>query len=172
VSSEAPEEDAPRPAAGDDDGEAQASPEAAPASDDVEAAAEAVPARRKRKKKRAEAARTADDERSADEDDDDNEEADERPARRDGIPAFALDFPEDPALQALVAAFEQGDYARVRREAPALIKQTESVAVRKAARELVKRLDPDPLAVYLLAGAALLLAFLAFWYWTHPHAAP
>lgn len=102
------------------------------------------------------------------------------PARRplDGrsdapqIPAFALGFPADPELDALVAAFEQGDYARVRREAPVLVKATESVAVRKAARELLKRLEPDPIAVYLLAGAALLLTFLAFWYWTHPHATP
>jgi hypothetical protein len=52
------------------------------------------------------------------------------------------------------------------------VKSTDSVAVRKATRELLKRLDPDPIAVYLLAGAALLLAFLAFWYWTHPHGAP
>jgi hypothetical protein len=88
------------------------------------------------------------------------------------IPAFALGFPADPELDALVAAFEQGDYARVRREAPALVKATESVAVRKATRELLKRIEPDPIAVYLLAGAALLLTFLAFWYWTHPHASP
>ncbi len=88
------------------------------------------------------------------------------------IPAFALDFPADPELDALVAAFESGDYARVRREAPLLVKATESVAVRKAARELLKRIEPDPVAVYLLAGAALLLTFLAFWYWTHPHASP
>ena len=90
----------------------------------------------------------------------------------DTVPAFARNFPDDPALAALVAAFEQGDYARVRREAPALVQQTDSVEVRKAARELLKRLEPDPIAVYLLAGAALLLAFLALWYWAHPHAAP
>lgn len=97
-----------------------------------------------------------------------------RPADRGGpqIPAFALGFPADPELDTLIAAFEQGDYARVRREAPALVQSTESAAVRKAARELLKRLEPDPIAVYLLAGAALLLTFLAFWYWTHPHAAP
>ena len=160
MSADAPEEDAPRPPEGDDDGEAQASPEAKPASDD----AEARPARRKRKTPRPTAA--------SDEVAQDEAASDERSSPRAGIPAFALNFPEDPALQALVAAFEQGDYARVRREAPALIKQTESAEVRKAARELVKRLDPDPVAVYLLAGAALLLAFLAFWYWTHPHVAP
>lgn len=157
MSVDAPEEEAPRPAEGEDDGEAGADVDAAQASDDVEATAR--PARRKRKRQRPEV--TSDEAAS-----------DTAPARRDGVPAFALDFPDDPTLTALVAAFEQGDYARVRREAPALVQQTESVAVRKAARELRKRIEPDPLAVYLLAGAALLLAFLAFWYWTHPHGAP
>ncbi len=153
MSDEEPAETAPRPAEGEDDGNA----DTAQASDDVEATAR--PARRKRKRKRPEV--TSDEAAS-----------DEAPARRDGVPAFALGFPDDPTLTALVAAFDQGDYARVRREAPALVQQTESVAVRKAARELLKRIEPDPLAVYLLAGAALLLAFLAFWYWTHPHGAP
>jgi hypothetical protein len=162
VSAGAPEEDAPRPEEGDDDGQAQASPEATPARD--EAAAEPRPARRKRKKARP---AVASEEVAPDEG-----ASDEGPTKRAGVPAFALNFPDDPALHALVAAFEQGDYARVRREAPALIKQTESVEVRRAARELVKRLDPDPIAVYLLAGASLLLAFLALWYWTHPHVAP
>jgi hypothetical protein len=158
VSADAPEEEAPRPAEGEDDGKAGADADAARASDDDDEAA-ARPARRKRKRKRPELAS-------------DELASDEAPARRDGVPAFALGFPDDPALAALVAAFDQGDYARVRREAPALVQQTESVAVRKAARELLKRIEPDPIAVYLLAGAALLLAFLAFWYWTHPHGAP
>jgi hypothetical protein len=168
VSADAPEEDAPRLQEGDADGEAQASPTAKPARDD--AGAEARPARRKRKKSRP--APASDDEVAPDEGASDEAASDEVAAPRAVIPAFALGFPADPALAALVAAFELGDYARVRREAPALIKQTDSAEVRKAARELVKRLDPDPMAVYLLAGAALLLAFLALWYWAHPHAAP
>jgi hypothetical protein len=85
------------------------------------------------------------------------------------VAAFARAFPRDPALDALVAAFDAGDYARVRREAPALAKETDRDDVRAAARELARRLDPDPLAVYLLGGAAVLLAFLAAWYWSHPH---
>jgi hypothetical protein len=84
-------------------------------------------------------------------------------------PAFARDFPSDPALDALVAAFEAGDYARVRREAPALAQSTDRDDVRAAARELARRLTPDPVAVYLLALSAVLLAFLAGWYWLHPH---
>jgi hypothetical protein len=96
---------------------------------------------------------------------------DASPAPRDGaeLPAFAQAWPEDDALMALVAAFEAGNYERVRREAPQLARRTESDEVRRAARELVRRLDPDPVAVYMLAVAGLLLLFLAGWYWTHPH---
>jgi hypothetical protein len=88
---------------------------------------------------------------------------------RGDIPAFALKFPRDPALDALVAAFEAGDYARVRREGPELARSTENDEVRRAAREIVRRLDPDPIAVYMLMAAAALLVFLAGWYWSHPH---
>ena len=90
-------------------------------------------------------------------------------AARPDLPAFARSFPRDERLDALVAAYEAGDFARVRREAPALAKETESAEVRAAARELARRLDPDPLATYLLGIAALLLLVLAGWYWLHPH---
>jgi hypothetical protein len=84
-------------------------------------------------------------------------------------PAFARGWPHDEALDALVAAFDAGDYARVRREAPDLARRTGDDAVRRAALELRRRLDPDPIAVYMLLAAAGLLAFLAGWYWLHPH---
>jgi hypothetical protein len=97
-------------------------------------------------------------------------EAEEAAAEVDEqVPAFARTWPQDPELSALVAAFEAGEYARVRREAPALARRTESDAVRRAARELRRRLDPDPVAVYMLVAAAALLVFLAGWYWLHPH---
>ncbi|WP_437905539.1 hypothetical protein WME95_45875 [Sorangium sp. So ce327] len=44
--------------------------------------------------------------------------------------------------------------------------------LRRAARALLRRIDPDPLAVVLLVAAMALLAFLALWYWSHGHAAP
>ncbi len=91
------------------------------------------------------------------------------PEDEERIPAFARSFPRDAELDTLVAAFEAGDYARVRREAPALARRTEDDAVRRAARELRRRLDPDPGAVYMLLAAATLLVFLAGWYWLHPH---
>jgi hypothetical protein len=85
------------------------------------------------------------------------------------VPAFARSWPRDVALVALVAAFEAGNYARVRKEAPALAENTEDEAVRRAARELRRRVDPDPVAVYMLMAAAALLVFLASWYLLHPH---
>jgi len=91
-------------------------------------------------------------------------------AKSESGPAFARDFPADPELQKLVAAFDEGNYALVREEAPRLAKSTPDDDVRRSARELRRRLDPDPTAVYLLAIASILLVFLACWYWMHPHA--
>lgn len=78
-------------------------------------------------------------------------------------PLFLLRFPHDPELEALMAAFEAGDFARVRREAPELAQRTRDEAVRRAALELRRRIDPDPLLVVLLVFALSLFAFLAAW---------
>lgn len=85
---------------------------------------------------------------------------------------FARDFPRDAALDRLVVLFEQGNYAQLRQDAPALLASSKDAAVQAATRELLKRLEPDPLALYLLAIAGVLLLVLAGWYWTHPHEAP
>src|SRR5690606_22433142 len=84
-------------------------------------------------------------------------------------PAFAERFPRHPELDALVRAFEEGDYARVRVEAPALAERVDDVAVAAAARELRKRIDPDPLAYVMLALTAALLVFLIGWFYLHQH---
>lgn len=84
------------------------------------------------------------------------------------IPAFAKDFPQDPRLDALLALFEQGNYQKVRREAEALLKSTDDQAILAAVAEIKKRLQPDPLALYLLALSAALLAILAGYYWSQP----
>lgn len=87
-------------------------------------------------------------------------------------PRFARAFPKDAELDALLAAFEAGDYARVRVEAPALALKTEDEDVRRAARELRKRIDPDPLSLALMGIAALLLLVLSGYYWTHKQIGP
>lgn len=84
-------------------------------------------------------------------------------------PRFADAYPRDPELDALVAAFARGDYRTVRDEAPALAARSTDFAVQKAARDLRARLEPDPLAIRMLIGAAALLLFFTWWFYSHKH---
>jgi hypothetical protein len=99
---------------------------------------------------------------SADEDDDAALDANGRER-----PRFLLKFPQHPDLQRLAAAFEAGNYALVREEAESLAERAESPAVRDAALELRRRIEPDPLAKYLLALTAALLLSLAYFAYHH-----
>ena len=67
-------------------------------------------------------------------------------------PRFSRNFPANPELDALVAAFEAGDYGRVRRDAPRLAERAEDPEVKRAAKTLRSRVEADPLAI-LAAGA-------------------
>jgi len=99
----------------------------------------------------------------------------EEPALRESLrpdgrerPAFLLRFPDDPELERLIRAFELGDYATVRKQAPALAERTTDLKVRAAAEELARRIEPDPLVKILLALSIVLFVLLAFWaYKTH-----
>jgi hypothetical protein len=82
-------------------------------------------------------------------------------------PRFLLGFPRDPELDELVRAFEGGNYARVRRDAPRLAERTTDARVRAAARELRRRIDPDPALRYVLLTALALLAVLVYWAYGH-----
>ena len=84
-------------------------------------------------------------------------------ARPFDVPAFALGFPDDPALWELVEAFERGNYALVRQRAPQLARSTDNPLVAAAGADLRRRLDPDPLAMRMLLGAAVLLVVLTAW---------
>src|SRR3954462_5185578 len=77
-------------------------------------------------------------------------------------PRFLLEFPADPELQRLVRAFEAGNYQAVREGAPKLAEQSEDAIVRAAARELRRRIDPDPLMKYLLWVAIALFVFVVW----------
>lgn len=85
-------------------------------------------------------------------------------------PRFLLEFPDDPELTRLAAAFEAGDYRAVRIGAGRLAETTEDPLVREAARELRRRIDPDPLMKYLLAVALTLFVFVVWYtYQSQPH---
>lgn len=87
-------------------------------------------------------------------------------------PSFASDFPRTPELDALVDAFERGDYARVRAEGPKLASSTDDAAVRNAAMTLVDRTRPDRLAVGLVALTGVLLVALSVYWIVNGRAPP
>lgn len=87
-------------------------------------------------------------------------------------PSFASDFPRMPELDALVDAFAQGDYARVRADGPRLADASADAAVREAARLLVDRTRPDRLAVGLVALTGVLLVVLSAYWIVHGKAPP
>jgi hypothetical protein len=87
----------------------------------------------------------------------------------DRRPPFARKYPRDPSLDGLVASFVAGDYATVREAAPELADKASDPAVAEAARDLRRRLDPDPMAVWLLVGTGALLLFMIVWFYGHNH---
>jgi hypothetical protein len=86
------------------------------------------------------------------------------PQSPDNRPIFAHAYPPDPELDRLLDQFQRGDYATVRTASVDLAARTSDPAVARAARDLRKRLDPDPLALYLLGLTLALLAFLTAWF--------
>jgi hypothetical protein len=82
-------------------------------------------------------------------------------------PPFAAEFPRDPALDALLAAFEAGNFARVREEAPRLAARASDPSIARAARELLARTRPDPLARWVLVITGALLVALTAWWIAH-----
>ncbi len=77
---------------------------------------------------------------------------------------FLGGLPDDPQLEPLVAAFQAGNYALLRQRATALLANADlPEQTRQAAKELVRRTEPDPLIRPLL-GLALLLLLLVAWF--------
>ncbi len=95
----------------------------------------------------------------------------DRPLNADGRerPRFLLAFPDDPELQRLARAFEAGNYEAVRVGASKLAEDTPDPLVREAARELRRRIDPDPLMKYLLAVALALFVFVVWYTYQSQH---
>lgn len=86
---------------------------------------------------------------------------------QDARPPFAERYPRSPELDALVLAFEAGDYARVRRGAPELAASSDDEAVRAAARDLRARIEPSPAMGWIIVLTAVLLVALSWWWIAH-----
>lgn len=84
-------------------------------------------------------------------------------------PQFAKAYPRDDELDRLVTAFERGNFKLVRDEAEDLAERTDDEGVRAAALDLRRRLNPDPIAIYLLAIGVSLVLFLYGYYLLHAH---
>lgn len=80
-------------------------------------------------------------------------------------PVFAQNWPTEPSLEELVLAFAAGNYARVKKEAPARAREAQERGEPELAahfRELGERVSPEPLARALFLAAFLLIAALAW----------
>jgi hypothetical protein len=97
-------------------------------------------------------------------DDDDEPSVPEGPR---GRLSFARGFPPSAELDALLDAFEHGNYARVRELAPPLVARSDAPEIARAAREVARRVAPDKTILTLLGLSIALLAVLAIWFWTH-----
>ena len=127
-------------------------------------AAPEAPRKKKKKKKKKRAVETSD------------EAAEEKPTgpvlTEEGWerPGFVRDFPKDPELDRLVRAFELGNYAFVREHGKKLAESAGDGAVRRAANELVRRIEPDPLVKILFGMSVALFLFMVFYaYRSHGH---
>lgn len=78
-------------------------------------------------------------------------------------PAFAASYPRDPELDRLVAYFARGNHRAVRAGAEALASKTEDPEVAAAARDLRRRLEPDPIGRALFGATLALLIALTAW---------
>jgi hypothetical protein len=84
-------------------------------------------------------------------------------------PTFVLDFPKDADLDRVVRAFEIGNYVFVREHAAKLAESASDEAVRRAAEELLRRIEPDPLVKILLGMSVALFLFMVFYAYSHGH---
>lgn len=87
----------------------------------------------------------------------------------EGCLSFATDYPQDAHLDALLEAFGAGNFDYVRRHGRTLLEDSDDEAVKRATRDLVSRIHPEPTAIYLWLIGFGLLVFLFGYYLAHAH---
>jgi hypothetical protein len=78
-------------------------------------------------------------------------------------PRFIFTYPDDPELAKLTAAFERGDFRSVGIGAKELEKTATDPEVKAAARDLMLRIQPDPLVRWFWLVAVVVFTFLVAW---------
>jgi hypothetical protein len=89
--------------------------------------------------------------------------------REDRRPPFARGYPRHPDLDALLVAFEAGNFAQVREGLAALQGNEPDDTLASAARDLRRRIEPSPTSVFVWALGVALLALLYGFYLSHAH---
>ncbi len=95
-----------------------------------------------------------------------------RRARRSAISEpgraeFLSQFPEHDELKRAVTAFVNGNYRDVRSICSQLLERELDPEVLDAARDLLRRIEPDRLIVGFLWGSFVLLALIILWAYGH-----
>lgn len=80
---------------------------------------------------------------------------------------FLLRFPKDAELEPAVTAFVKGNYRETQRVCAELLQQDLDPDVHDAARELLRRLEPDRLIIGILWGSFALMALIVLWAYGH-----
>lgn len=78
-------------------------------------------------------------------------------------PRFIFSYPDDPELAKLTAAFERGDFRSVGIGAKELANTAADPDVKAAARDLLLRIQPDPLVRWFWFIAVVVFTFLLVW---------
>ncbi len=78
-------------------------------------------------------------------------------------PPFAADWPHDAELDRLLAYLARGNHRAVRDGADVLAEKATDPKVAAAARDLRRRIEPDPIARILLGATFVLLMVLTLW---------
>lgn len=80
---------------------------------------------------------------------------------------FLAELPDAVALKPAIAAFSSGNYRELNRICRDLLEHDEDPEVHAAARELLRRVEPDRFIVGVLWGSFALLVLLSLWAFGH-----
>jgi hypothetical protein len=87
----------------------------------------------------------------------------------DGRPAFARAYPHTKDIDELIFYFLSGDYRKVRELAPRMTERAGDEREKQAIADLRRRIEADPMALYLLGLTLALLVFVTVWFYAHAH---